>query len=872
MKKHSHKHSSCSSSENEKNRKIEGNLLVEGSLDVEKDLQVKGDAKFKQDVDIKRNLNVGGNEFVKGNLNVAGTISAPKIITNEIDANTVDTNALCLNDQTAPPPVMPNAGCLFTLAGQPDTLNFQDNQGTTHQIGYTANTFTYTITLDLEQWDPVNLIRIALNQPFDVKLEVRVQDSQISIRVPYLNFTLVDPTTGLPVPGYVYTVAGSNLPRNIWPVDLVPQAFWVGGNQTSPSGYQLTIGTDGTLNVSGPDSGPIGLGDNGGHILNAVTFTYLIPLVVQPPPPNIQLSSGASTIIGSALDEVATYGAANDFRDYYANCIQTDVNGVTRVSYAWADNSNETGYGRTYTTIMYRTGISDAQGNVVYSPAVDVTHTQSVGVNVFDTEATLAIDPNDANHVVITFTRYDYRTAEYGQLFIQSIFAATSHDGGQTWVLFLLYDAPLTPFNGWVIIDTYSNVWVSAGVADPPGNEINPDAFDMQLLAPDGLSATPVVHVRTLDIVGGGFPDYQKTSYGPDGSGIPGNLAVWFSYDDATFTFNTTIVTIGFLLVSGPGEYTPFNINTNLIRAYGPGAFTNIPNGAGGIGLSQIFVNPVSGAVYFLSTNVNDLSGLSNTNGDASISWIWVNPTGTVNYNPNSFLPQREIFFGNSNIKSVGIITTRPLPWIPGRGQLPNNTRGMGFDPNTGRLYASFWDMRPNLSNQNVLMVTWSDNNGESWSDPYIFNDDPLVSAGKCSISVDPVTGLIAAGWYDPRGDPTQQSVNYFGAVFPAPYWTMNLAKEKEERKKRLIMAPQNEKSTSIINSRFGNRGKSRQSAVPVKVDVKVEAKAAKKIEEKVEVKVPEKIASKVEKIPEKIPEKVLRGRLARRRLLHKIE
>ena len=134
MKKPSHKHLCCDSSEKEKNRKVEGNLRVKGNLDVEKNLKVEGDAKFKENVDIKRNLNVGGNEVVKGNLNVVGTITSNKVKTNE-----VDTNVLCLSDQTSPPPVMPNAGCLYTLAGTPDSLQFIDNSGSTYTVDLTAN-------------------------------------------------------------------------------------------------------------------------------------------------------------------------------------------------------------------------------------------------------------------------------------------------------------------------------------------------------------------------------------------------------------------------------------------------------------------------------------------------------------------------------------------------------------------------------------------------------------------------------------------------------------------------------------------------------------------------------------------------------------
>lgn len=638
--------------------------------------------------------------------------------------------------------------------------------------------FVHKITLALEQWNPNELTRTLIDgSTFNVDLQIKVRGDYITIRMPHLNFTLIDNSNN-PIPGYVITYPGSNLPKDLWPVDLINQAFYLGTNQTSYAGYQLTVTTDGSINISGPNGGPIEpkYSDNGGHITNAITFSYLRPGKILCPPKNIQLSpknNQGTNIVGSALDTPYPINpfAVIDLGDYYVNSIKTDSNGKTRVAFTWADNSAQQILPRTYTTLMFRTGLVE-NNKVKFGPIIDITkNTQN---NIFYAESTVTINPTNLNNIVVTVYQYDYNKPEYGQPATALLHIYTTLDGGNNWIGPIIpYTFAQFPFNTWVDIDTYGNIWVATtvSISDNPPNFYGPLQYELLLSTDNGLSfPTKVFDIPTVDIAGGGFPDFGKISVGNDGSGIPGKLALWFCYDDADYTNSLIVPTIGFIPITGLGQYG----SVSFIRAYDPQAsgpfFTNIPSGAGGIGLSQIYVHPVNGTVYFLSTNVNDFSGYSNTLGDASITSLWVNPTGTINYNVNSFLPKRNVIFSNSNITSQSELTTRPLPWLPIRGLSPNNVRGLGVDIEKNRLYVSGWDMRPNLSNQNVLFITWTENNGESWSDPYIFNRDQKVSAGHASIDVDSITGLISAGFYSPIDDPiSQQSVNYYGAIFKPP-------------------------------------------------------------------------------------------------------
>ena len=127
--KHPNKHNCGCSSEEEKNRVVKGDLRVKGDLKVEGKLKVCENATFNENVTVKGTLNAQ-------NI-VAQTETVKNLTVDTINANKVGANEVCLKDRVSPPAPETNAGCLYTIAGTPDSLQFIDNQGTTYTVDLT---------------------------------------------------------------------------------------------------------------------------------------------------------------------------------------------------------------------------------------------------------------------------------------------------------------------------------------------------------------------------------------------------------------------------------------------------------------------------------------------------------------------------------------------------------------------------------------------------------------------------------------------------------------------------------------------------------------------------------------------------------------
>jgi hypothetical protein len=604
-----------------------------------------------------------------------------------------------------------------------------------------------TITVDLAQWDPVKLVRVSLNEPFHVKLQVRQQGTLVTISIPAIQFDLsVD---AVPVEGFLYTVPGTNLPKELWPAQLLGESFVVSG-QYDGLEYGLTIGTDGALTWGSPDSGGISpMPANDGHRLAPTTISYLLPTCTLDPPKNVKFSTGSSSAVGSP--------PVANFLEYYANDIQQDLKtGKIRAAFIWADNSNGGPLPRNFLNLMVKTAIvNPVTGVATYGPAVQVTN---AGPKQFYIEAKVAVNPTNVNNIVAiavlrdtNFSGFDPRR--------RRPFVFTSMNGGLSW------NSGVEPFattderaDQWITFDTFGNCFASVNTI--PNAPSGPGFLEIQASIDGGLtfpSPTPLLYLQTSG-GGGDFLDFPKMSVGPDGTGS-GNLALWFSADDALFSLGTTKPTIGFIPVLGLGSYgTPVVVNS----------FTNIPQGAVQIGLSEILVNPKTGAVYFFSSNINDVSGAFNTLSDGRLQSMWVNPSGTVNFDADSFLPRRDIMIGNMNDNVGGGGYT--LPWQPDRGVNAYGISISGYDSKRNRLYFISADMRPNLSNKNVIVIAYSENEGQSWSNQYIVNQNQSVSVGIETIAVESNTGSVAVGFYSPQNDPVlQQSVDYYGFIINAP-------------------------------------------------------------------------------------------------------
>ena len=408
----------------------------------------------------------------------------------------------------------------------------------------------------------VAMNRTTLNQPFNVTLEIRTQDNLVTIALPAIAFDLS--VGGTPVEGFAYTVPGTNLPSNLWPVQLLGERFVVAG-QTTGSSYSLTIGTDGALTISAPDGSAIPV--TGGQQVAPTTVSYLLPVSVLPPPTNVKLNDGPSNIVG------ASDGGTN-FLEYFAKSIVKDQNtGVIRVANCWSDNSAGGAPPRNFLALMARAGIVDpVTAAVTYGPVKQITFPGNLQ---FDTEAVIAVNPTNVNNMAAIVIREDWSFAP-GDIGWLSMLVSASFDGGSSW------STPITPwtfaqfpYDPWLVFDSYGNCFISAGVTDPPGNFSNPAAFEIRGSIDGGLTfPNTVAHIRTVDIAGSGFPDFPKIAVGPDGSGISGNLALWFCYDDYDFTATTLLPTVGYVPVTSLGAYgVPVHFNS----------FSQIPSGPAGI-------------------------------------------------------------------------------------------------------------------------------------------------------------------------------------------------------------------------------------------------------------------------------------------------
>ncbi len=83
-----------------------------------------------------------------------------------------------------------------------------------------------------------------------------------------------------------------------------------------------------------------------------------------------------------------------------------------------------------------------------------------------------------------------------------------------------------------------------------------------------------------------------------------------------------------------------------------------------------------------------------------------------------------------------------------------------------GRLYFSYTDRESTSTTDTNIFVRYSDDNGATWSDPILVNDDGGVNSQFFPrLAVDPVTGWVFMTWYDARDDAANRLVHVYGSV-----------------------------------------------------------------------------------------------------------
>lgn len=404
-------------------------------------------------------------------------------------------------------------------------------------------------------------------------------------------------------------------------------------------------------------------------------------------------------------------------------------------------------------------------GVTTYYDAVQATFPE-LGQN--DMEQKVSINPTNLDNIVLINhrrdTNFERSAAEYWRIVV-----STSFDGGQTWpIVQEPWPVGKFSFDPYGVFDSFGNCFIMAGVNQPyaDGSPIDVNsAGNLEILgSTDGGATFPflVADIPPADFEGGGFPDFPKMAVGPDGTGS-GAQALWFCYDDADFTNLLIYPTIGYVPIQGLGAYGEYvKVDT----------FTNIPISSletysSLSGKGQVFVNPVSGAVYYTATNGVYEYGIDSF-GYGNEIYLYVNPAGTVDFRPHSFLPKKTIQRNNMGVITDETNAGAPFgvlsPWSY-RGQQGFAIANLGYDATIGRLWFLGIDRRPAKSLQYVILLAYSDNEGQTWSNQIIVNKDQTVSVGIPTLAVEPTTGYLAIGWYDPRNSkPAQDAVEYFGA------------------------------------------------------------------------------------------------------------
>ena len=83
----------------------------------------------------------------------------------------------------------------------------------------------------------------------------------------------------------------------------------------------------------------------------------------------------------------------------------------------------------------------------------------------------------------------------------------------------------------------------------------------------------------------------------------------------------------------------------------------------------------------------------------------------------------------------------------------------------SGRIYAVYCNRPGIYSFASKPYLTWSDDQGLTWSDPIcVSSDRSSATATRANIAVDPKTGVVALTWFDARDDEDNQEMKRYGA------------------------------------------------------------------------------------------------------------
>lgn len=308
---------------------------------------------------------------------------------------------------------------------------------------------------------------------------------------------------------------------------------------------------------------------------------------------------------------------------------------------------------------------------------------------------------------------------------------------------------PTNPNQMYMVADNVGSSSLLTSTSSNGGATWTPQ---VQFTGSDGFPPASINPTAAYDSYGNLFVAYKRAD--------TGSTEVLFSYDNGQ-TFH--------VLASLSG------IQDDPILATGPGSLWL------GVQQNKQTGNPASvansGAVIY-ATKVTGLGRMGTLKRVASLTTVTsiiesiaVGPAGQVvvayqyatdigpsvvytRTDPDGLGPKP---FGPANTQAVSNVGTSTLI-------APNDVNGisagasLAFDESpdayTGRLYMAYATSASANSENTVIDLVYSDNDGTTWSSPTQVNDDTSSNSHFMpSLAVDPVTGSVAVTWYDSRND-----------------------------------------------------------------------------------------------------------------------
>lgn len=577
--------------------------------------------------------------------------------------------------------------------------------------------FVHTIVLAVQ--DVTNIL--VPQTEVSIKLDIQVQDSLVTIKIPALNFQL-------PTEGTITTVSGQ-LPKKIRPTDAVYSSNTLEADQTA-TGYDIYIGNDGSLRIVGKGDSPIPVGP---LITHAKTITYLVTKICFKSPKNFIIGQTFST---PSKMNFAPFGEPLEFLDFYETVIFNN-----NLYSAWADNSQAIppAFGA---SMMFRHGVLKEKHGKTKVKFDEIKTLFTPTGNADIAEYSLSVNPTDPNNIIIG-GNYITLDEPLPQNQIQ-IIRAVSFDNGQNFTVGRIDNMngyPASDGDQGFLFDTFGNCWVISLTGRPPN--YFPNDVSIGVSIDGGLTFRLVKSFLSDPNAVFGY-DYPNPAFGGDGNG---GFAFYFTVDYID-DFGNVIPNIGFIPVTGKNSFGPVTI-VPLTQ------FTNIVD---------IFNPYVSndGKIFIVGTNCS-ISTFTPINFVQLVS----HPGGLANIVDGSFSGPWDIAqenFGGATATSAGF----PINFTPGRGVYPDTRFPSVYDDTIGRLYVLYADIQPQFSQNMDLLLLFSDNNGQSWQGPLKINDVDTQNRCFQSMSRDPKTGNFFFTFYDCRNDPTSFSGQYFGAIVSA--------------------------------------------------------------------------------------------------------